>query len=76
MADAWTNVLQELYDSEINVRIVSFWDDGYSISLGDEMNGFKAEFNTQDWAEAEEWLISEACRIWPDSVFAKKCKAA
>lgn len=31
--------LQRIYDSEINVRIQSFWDGGFRVAVGDEMNG-------------------------------------
>ena len=34
------NILQALYDSEINCRIESFWDGGWIGWLGDEQNGF------------------------------------
>lgn len=33
--------LRKMYDSEINVQISSFWDGGWSVALGDEMNGYK-----------------------------------
>jgi len=32
--------LNKLYSMEINVRIESFWDSGWTVFLGDEMNGF------------------------------------
>lgn len=32
--------LQKMYDSEINVRISSFWDGGWYVMVGDDMNGF------------------------------------
>jgi hypothetical protein len=37
------SILQQLYDSEINVWVTSFYDDGFYVRLGDEMNGFVAE---------------------------------
>ena len=33
--------LQRMYDSEINVRIQCFWDGGWHVAVGDEMNGLK-----------------------------------
>lgn len=33
--------LKKIYDSEINVEIGSLWDGGWSVALGDYMNGFK-----------------------------------
>jgi hypothetical protein len=32
-----------IYDSEINVRISWFWDCGFEVRLGDEINGFLVE---------------------------------
>jgi hypothetical protein len=32
--------LQNIYDSEINIRIGWLWDGGVEVQLGDEMNGF------------------------------------
>jgi hypothetical protein len=37
--------LQNIYDSEINIRIGWLWDGGIEVRLGDEMNGFLAEEN-------------------------------
>lgn len=37
------DVLARLYRSEINVSIVTFWDMGWDVALGDEINGWKAE---------------------------------
>jgi len=31
-----SQILTDIYNSEINVSITSFWDAGYQISLGDE----------------------------------------
>jgi hypothetical protein len=36
-------VMMALYDSEINCSITSFWDNGFTVKFGDEMNGFVAE---------------------------------
>jgi hypothetical protein len=38
-------VLKNLYASEINCSISSFWDAGWNVKLGDEMNSFAAESN-------------------------------
>jgi len=34
-------VIDALYDSEINCSVSTFWDGGFTMKLGDEMNGFK-----------------------------------
>ena len=41
-------VMKNLYDSEINCSINSFWDNHWDVKLGDEMNGFGAEGNPRD----------------------------
>ncbi|MFZ2031622.1 MAG: hypothetical protein WAU68_15020 [Vitreimonas sp.] len=38
-----TSVLSELYDSEINAGVSSFWDDGFTLWIGDELNGRQVE---------------------------------
>jgi len=66
------HILQRLYDSEINASISSFWDGGFTVKLGDEMNGFVAEAQCQTMEEAERWLFNEALLRFPTSDFAKK----
>lgn len=63
-------VMKNLYASEINCSISSFWDNGWEVKLGDEMNGFKAEglFRTLD--EAATFLDLEARRHFAHSVYA------
>src|SRR4051794_41297797 len=36
-------ILQDLYDSEINYTIATFWDAGFRVMLGDDLDGFIAE---------------------------------
>jgi hypothetical protein len=62
--------LQDLYDSEINFSIVTFWDGGYEVKLGDEWNGFKAEASLKRWEEVEPWLTRKAIEHHPKSLFA------
>ena len=65
-------ILQDLYDSEINVVISWLWDGGIDVQLGDELNGCKAEGKVSTFAEAAAWLRDEACKYYPDSGFARK----
>ena len=72
-------ILQALYDSEINVEISWLWDGGIDlklggvkVKLGDELNGYKAEGKVSTVAEAAVWLRDEACKHYPDSGFARK----
>jgi hypothetical protein len=36
-------VLRELYAHEINIEIAGFYDSGWTVRIGDEMNGYRAE---------------------------------
>jgi len=63
-------VLDALYDSELNFSIASFWDNGLDVKLGDEMNGWDAEGSVQTAAEAAEWLDRKARAIYPKSKYA------
>ena len=65
------SVLQRLYDSEINATVSSFYDDGFYVKLGDEMNGFRAEGRCNTWADVEEWLTAMARIHYPMSAFAR-----
>jgi hypothetical protein len=62
-------VMKRLYESEINCSIASFWDNGWDVKLGDEMNGFVAEGNFRTLDEAADFLDCEARRHFPESVY-------
>jgi hypothetical protein len=79
--------LGELYDSEINAGMSSFWDNGFTVWIGDALNGRHTErtfwhaerrapdtFKTWDglWTAAAEWLHEEAVRLYPRSEYAKR----
>lgn len=64
-------VLADLYASEINFQISSFWDCGYSVALGDEMNGFKARGHVDVLTDAGQWFIDNAVMWFPGSRFAE-----
>jgi hypothetical protein len=65
------SIMQRLYDSEINVSVTSFWDDGFYVKLGDEMNGYRAEGRCNTWVAVEEWLDGMARIYYPDSDYAR-----
>lgn len=66
------DILNALYNSEINVEISSFWDGGWTVKIGDAMNGFKAEMTFDDLSEnTAAWLTKAACELYPNSDFAK-----
>ena len=63
------SVFQELYDSEINFVVSTFWDAGFDWKLGDEMNGFKAGGCCHTMADVEKQLAKAAVEHFPRSVF-------
>src|SRR3954452_16596111 len=67
-------VLSELYESEINCGMDTFWDAGLNVWIGDELNGCDSEiqFNKGEFDKAAEWLEQEALRLYPDSQFAQR----
>jgi hypothetical protein len=67
-----TDVLSELYASEINCSLSSFWDGGWSVKLGDTSNGFLAETTVGSLDDAAQWLHEKARQHFPDSDYAKR----
>lgn len=59
-------IMNFLYDHEINFLLSSFWDGGYTAKLGDEMNGFTAQsFGHDTPLKAMKWLLDCAYRRYP-----------
>ena len=52
-------ILGQFYDYETNVQVSSFWDGGWTIKIGDEMNGFKESKNFDTLEEGTTWLYSK-----------------
>ena len=65
-------VLRDLYDSEINIQISSFWDCGHCVRLGDERNGFKISSSFIDSSDVASELTRMAIEHYPESDFSKK----
>jgi hypothetical protein len=63
--------LQRIYDSEINVRIFWFWDGGFTVQLGDQMNGYLAEETVASAAEILPWLQTAIAHFYPDSTYTR-----
>jgi hypothetical protein len=66
------SILQQLYDSEINATISTFWNGGFTAKIGDEINGFKGEETFDSYALAECWLANQARLHFPNSKFASQ----
>ncbi|MGX4770335.1 hypothetical protein ACWAUC_11090 [Bradyrhizobium guangdongense] len=63
--DQTAQILQALYAHEINFAIVAFWDSGFLVKLGDELNGFDAIGRADKFADAVEWLLARAVERYP-----------
>jgi hypothetical protein len=61
MADL-AKVMADLYAQEINCGIESFWDAGFTVWIGDDLNERKAEatFKADELDQATEWLAANA----------------
>lgn len=69
--DNSARILQDLYDSEINFAIIAFWDAGFKVMLGDEVNGFSATERVHNFPQGIEWLRIRTLEQHPESAFAK-----
>jgi hypothetical protein len=63
-------ITDALYESEINCSVATFWDGGFDVKLGDEMNGFVLETNCKTSSEAAEFLDKAAREHFPESAYA------
>lgn len=54
--DGMGEMLQDIYDHEINIRLEWFWDAGIVAAIGDEANGWKDSATFDSVEEAIEWL--------------------
>jgi hypothetical protein len=53
---ALSEVVNALYESEVNFALIAEWDNGLLIRLGDEMNGWDAETYVRTAEQAADWL--------------------
>jgi hypothetical protein len=70
MSDLGT-IMAALHNSEINGEVSWFFDDAWTVKLGDAHNGYKAEAVVESPEAAAEWLRANAVRLYPDSEFAR-----
>jgi len=62
-------VLDRLYQSEINFMIYALWDRGITVKVGDELNGFNAETVVRTNAESAKWLDEQVRKLFPKSEY-------
>ena len=60
-------ILQTLYANEINVGMQSFYDGGWTVWIGDEMNGRRVEqtFDNDEINDILAWLLKHASALYP-----------
>ena len=75
MSKQLDTVMRDLYNSEINCSVSCFWDGGWTVKIGDFINGFQAEAtidNSDFWGlEAARWLDTKARQLYPGSDYVK-----
>ncbi len=67
-----TEILQALYDAEINFTISCFWDAGFEWKPGDITNGFTAEGGADNLGHAITELEKAAIEQYPEYEFRQK----
>lgn len=63
-----SGVLCWLYENEINAEVSCFWDGGWDVKIGDDMNGWRAIKNFESSeleTKAPQWLEDTAREIYP-----------
>lgn len=63
------SVLRALYACEINCGLSSFWDGGWRVWIGDEMNGrdAQADFDRGEVGLIGHWLLEAAAHLYPSA---------
>lgn len=83
------DILQAIYDSEINVSLSWLWDGGVDVCFNDGWRGpdsWTAKTTLRNrysipnqrgdgFAEAVKWLAEKAIELYPDSTFAKRWRS-
>lgn len=59
-------LLQDIYDNEINISINWFWDNGIDVAIGDDINGWEDSGNFDTIKEAMEWLEKTIPVYYPE----------
>ena len=59
--------MSSLYRHEINCGIKCFWDGGWDVWIGDDLNGVRAETSLlpDELDQAGSWLMATAMRLYP-----------
>jgi hypothetical protein len=73
LPDELLGVMAALSASKINCTVATFHDGGWTLKLGDDLNGFVAQrsFAPAELDHAVRWLAGRACEYYPASEFAR-----
>jgi hypothetical protein len=66
-----TEILNQLYKSEINFQMYTYYDSGIYFRLGDDNNGTGPTHGADDFDSFVEKLAELAAQKYPESEFAK-----
>lgn len=66
-----TDIMQALYDSDINFKIKAEAGDGFTVKVEDDY-GCWSEAWRGNWGGVKTWLVQQALALYPHSQFARK----
>ena len=69
MPDGLVAVLRKFYADERNITIESDWDAGFTVSIGNQRNGFAAadHFGVDELERIAPWLKKKAAELYPSA---------
>lgn len=71
------DVIEQLYDSEINAGMESDWDGGITAWIaGGRTRLHQRTFERQEFGDIDTWLDFEARRLFPESKYATERSAS
>lgn len=70
------DMLDEIYESEINFSIVTSDEFGFKVEVGNEFDGFIDSDSFGSFTEALEWITDKALELYPESDYARRYKYA
>ena len=57
-------ILARCYEEEINVSVSSFFDEGWTVKIGDPINGYRAETTVERIGDVAGWIKVTVFEIW------------
>ena len=63
-----------MHKNEMNFSIEAFYDGGFTVRLGDDMNGFKDSANAGDFGEIPRMLLAMCKKHYPNTDWDQKAE--